>query len=439
MTYANPRALALSLLVRCEHDHLYSNLALDTALRRNTLNDADRALLTRLFYGVIERKLTLDYIVGCLSSRPVAEIDTDTLVLLRIGLFQLRYMDRIPAHAALNETVALAPRRARGFVNAVLRNYTRAGDSIALPDPGEQALRYLSLTYSVPEELCARFLDAFGFARTDAILAVSLSSPPLTLRVNTTKTTVEALCARLTAHGCTPEPAVHAKGAIRLRDGGNPTALPGFAEGEFFVQDEASVLCTEAIGAREGMTVLDICACPGSKSFGMAIDMNNCGTLRAYDLHKNKLSLITSGAQRLGLRCISVDARDGRSYDPALERCADRVLCDVPCSGYGVLAKKPEIRYKPLSLAAPLPDIPLAIAENACRYVKAGGVLLYSTCTLLPEENEQNVARFLSRHPEFSLCPFNAGDLEAPEGMLTLFPDAHGTDGFFMAKLVRND
>jgi 16S rRNA (cytosine967-C5)-methyltransferase len=167
--------------------------------------------------------------------------------------------------------------------------------------------------------------------------------------------------------------------------------------------------------------------------------MNNRGTLRAYDLHKNKLSLIRSGAERLGLDCITVDARDGRTFDPALEGCADPVLGDVPCSGYGVLAKKPEIRYKPLSEAAPLPDIQLAIAENACRYVKVGGVLLYSTCTLLPEENEKNIARFLQKHPNFTPVPFRVGNIDVPTGMLTLRPDEHGTDGFFMAKLVRND
>jgi 16S rRNA (cytosine967-C5)-methyltransferase len=186
------------------------------------------------------------------------------------------------------------------------------------------------------------------------------------------------------------------------------------------------------------MTVLDICACPGSKSFGMAIQMKNQGTLRAFDLHKNKLSLIESGATRLGLSCITTAARDGRDYDAALDSTADRVLCDVPCSGYGVLAKKPEIRYKSPTSAAPLPDIQLAIVENAARYVKAGGVLLYSTCTLLTEENEGNVARFLSRNPAFSLVPFTVGDMTAADGMLTLTPEKDGTDGFFMAKFVRN-
>lgn len=439
MTNANPRALAHALLLRCEHDQLYSNLTLDTALRRNPMSEADRAFLTMLFYGVIERRLTLNHIIETLSDRPAAQLEPEVLILLRMGVYQLRYMDRVPAHAALNETVALAPKRAKGFVNAVLREYTRRTDGIPMPDRDREPLHYLSVTHSVPEELCGRFLSFLGMERTEHLLAAANENPPMTLRINTLRTTVSALREKLEAAGWQTESALHTDRAIRLPHGGNPTALPGFAEGEFFVQDEASVLCTEAIGARPGMTVLDVCACPGSKSFGMAIDMKGEGILRAYDLHKNKLSLITSGAARLGLDCIVTEARDGRDFDPALAGCADRVLCDVPCSGYGVLAKKPEIRYKSPATAAPLPDIQLAIAENACRYVKAGGVLLYSTCTLLPEENEQNVARFLSRHPEFSLCAFEAGDLSAPNGMLTLYPDVHGTDGFFMAKLVRND
>jgi 16S rRNA (cytosine967-C5)-methyltransferase len=213
--------------------------------------------------------------------------------------------------------------------------------------------------------------------------------------------------------------------------------MPGFAEGDFFVQDEASQLCVEAIDAKPGMTVLDICACPGSKSFGMAITMNNTGSLTAFDLHKNKLSLIEKGAVRLGLNNITAIARDGRDFDPSLEGVADRVLCDVPCSGFGVLAKKPEIRYKDLSALTPLPDIQLAIVENACRYVKSGGVLVYSTCTLFPEENEDNVARFLARHPEFTPTDFTVGDLKSRGGMLTLTPDGHGTDGFFMAKFTK--
>ncbi len=432
---STPRALALSLLLRCEHDRLFSNLVLDTALKRNPLSDADRGFLTALFYGVLERRLTLDHLISCLSDRAPEDLDDEVRVLLRLGLYQLCYMDRVPAHAALYETVELAPKKSRGFVNALLRRYTREADTLPFPSKETDRISYLSVTYSYPAPLCERLLAVFGEERTERLLAVLDRTPPLTLRVNTLHTSREALIERLIAFGAEVLPSAHAPHAIRLA-GGNPTALPGFADGDFFVQDEASQLCVQAIDARPGMTVLDICACPGSKTFGMALNMQNMGKLFAYDLHENKLSLIQKGAERLGITCISTAARDGRVFDPALERQADRVLCDVPCSGFGVLAKKPEIRYKDLSELAPLPDIQLAILENASRYVAPGGVLLYSTCTILPEENEHNVTRFLSTHPEFSLVSFEVGDLSAPSGMLTLTPDEHGTDGFFMAKLT---
>ena len=432
----NARRLAAEVLLRCENDSVYANLVLDTALRRHTLSDADRALVTTLVYGTLEKKLTLDYLIAALSDRPVDELDTEALVLVRMGLYQLRFLDRIPDHAAVGETVALASRRLRGFVNAILRAYTRTGADIALPDREASPLDYLSVRYSYPVPLCERLVGAYGLDKTERILAAWETPPALTLRVNTRKISVDALAEQLTAAGFAVSPALHAPTALRLA-GGNPTALPGFDAGEFFVQGEASQLCTLAVGAKPDMTVLDICACPGSKSFGMAIDMDGRGTLRAYDLHENKLSLITAGATRLGLDNIVAAARDGRDFDPTLEGCADRVLCDVPCSGFGVIAKKPEIRYKDLVECDRLPDIQLTILENASRYVRSGGVLVYSTCTLLPEENGENVARFLAHHADFKPCDFTVGDLSSTGGLLTLTPDEHGTDGFFIAKLIK--
>ena len=432
----NARRLAADLLLRCENDNVYANLVLDTALRRHRLSDADRALVTTLVYGCVEKKLTLDYLIAALSDRPVDDLDTEARVLLRMGLYQLRFLDRIPDHAAVSETVSLSSRRFRGFVNAILRAYTRTGADIALPDRQVAPLDYLSVRYSYPAPLCERLVAAYGLDKTERLLAAWDTPPALTLRVNTRKISVKDLAAKLTAAGHEVSPALHAPTALRL-SGGNPTALPGFAEGEFFVQDEASQLCTLAVGAAPDMTVLDVCACPGSKSFGMAIDMDGRGTLRAFDLHENKLSLIASGAARLGLDNVVASARDGRDFDPALEESADRVLCDVPCSGFGVLAKKPEIRYKDLSECERLPDIQLAILENASRYVRSGGCLVYSTCTILPEENEGNVARFLARHAEFRPCDFTVGDLCSTDGCLTLTPDEHGTDGFFIAKLTK--
>ena len=213
------------------------------------------------------------------------------------------------------------------------------------------------------------------------------------------------------------------------------SALPGFDEGYFFVQDEASQICVEALGATEGELLVDTCSCPGSKSFGSAIKMKNKGEICSFDLHQSKLKLIDSGAERLGIDIITAAVRDGRSPDESLIGKADRVLCDVPCSGLGVVAKKPEIRYKDLSELARLPEIQYAILEASISYLKVGGVLVYSTCTVLPEENEENVEKFLAAHPEFEPLDFTVGKKCSTRGMLNLAPDKDGTDGFFVAKM----
>ena len=215
-------------------------------------------------------------------------------------------------------------------------------------------------------------------------------------------------------------------------------SLPGFDEGYFFIQDEASQICVEAVDAKSGMLMIDACSCPGSKSFGSAIKMENAGRILSYDLHESKLKLVDKSAERLGINIITASKRDGRDLDESLLESADRVLCDVPCSGLGVIAKKPEIRYKDISDFARLPEIQYAILENCAKYVKKGGILVYSTCTVLPEENEINAKKFLDSHSEFSPLDFAVGDAQSEKGMLSLSPDIHGTDGFFVAKFIKN-
>ena len=426
----NVRQTALAVLTRCDRDGSYSNLALDAAIRAGNFSPADRALLTTLVYGVIERRVTLDYLIDRLSDRSADQIDPQVRGILRLGLYQLRYLDRIPPHAALNESVSLATRKTAGFVNALLRSYQRRSGELKLPTKEDGILTYLSVNYSFPEPLCARFVQIFGEERAERVLAAFSHRPPTTVRVNTLRIDRETLLSRL-APDAAPSP-ISPDGVIL--EGAEPLRR-GLDEGWFFVQDAASQLCVRTLDAQPGETVVDACCCPGSKSFGAAIDMKNEGTLHCFDLHRNKLSLVERGAAGLGISILRTDARDSRTYDPTLEGMADRVLCDVPCSGFGVIAKKPEIRYKDPAESAALPDIQLAILENNCRYVKNGGVLVYSTCTILPEENEENIARFLARHPEFALEGFSHGDIHATSGMLTLTPDEHGTDGFFIAKL----
>ena len=425
------RQTAHKILIKTENTKGYSNISLDHALEASTLSAADKGLTSALVYGVIERRITLDYIIAGLSSRDIRNIDKETLTALRLGIYQLRFMDRIPPHAAINETVSLCSRKSSGFVNAILRSYTRLTAPIELPSKERDTVRYLSVAYSVCEPLAKKLLGVFGVERAESLLAASFDVPKTTLRVNTLKTTREALLERI--EGAEPTDI----SPVGLRTDGAVRELYGFEEGLFFVQDEASQICVGALGAKRGELVLDVCACPGSKSFGAAIDMQNSGEVRSFDLHKSKLSLISGGASRLGVDIISVAEGDARHFAPELEGAADRVLCDVPCSGFGVLAKKPELRYKDPAESAPLPDIQLAILKNCSRYVKAGGVLVYSTCTIFPEENEENIKRFLESEPSFSLDGFEFGTLRQGKETLSLYPDTHHTDGFFVARMIK--
>jgi 16S rRNA (cytosine967-C5)-methyltransferase len=381
-----------------------------------------------------------------------------------MGLYQLIYLDRVPDHAALDETVSLVPRRVSGYVNAVLRSYlrfeaalpktadgARAPRESKLTDPahwvarfpelGSDRLAAMSVCYGVPASLCKTFADALGPHRADAVLRAFGVKPPITVRVNTQKTTAEKLTAELTAAGLTVLPALYAPHALRVPEGAL-TATEAFSRGDFFIQDEASQLCVAALDARAGEVAVDTCACPGSKSFGIALSMEDCGEVHSFDLHKSKLSLITSGAERLGLSTVTANERDARHPDPALLGQCDRVLCDVPCSGLGIIAKKPEIRHKDLTESARLPAIQAAILEASAGYLRSGGVLVYSTCTVLPAENQAVVTAFLAAHPEFEPLDFtfpardpSVRDIVSEGGMVTLLPDENRTDGFFIARM----
>ena len=423
---SDPRKIAYDVLVRCSSAEQYSNIALDTAIKRSDLTPPDRGLLTTLVYGVIERQITLDAIIDSLADRKGGDISPDVRTLLRIGLYQLAYLDRVPDHAAVNETVDMAPKRSRGFVNAILRAFIRSGKEIPIPDKNEDPIRYLSVKYSFCEGLCECFVAAFGLVRTEELFAAFGEHPDLNLRTNTLRISREELIAKIGEQGIRALPTNKSEVGIRVCDKSPVAELYGFADGLFFVQDEASQLCVKALGAQEGMRVLDACACPGSKSFGAAIDMQNKGEVISCDLHKNKLSLVESGAARLGITILTTKERDARNTNEEWLGQFDRVLCDVPCSGFGVFAKKPELRYKNPKASEALPNIQFAILNSASQYLKIGGKMVYSTCTLLPQENEENVARFLAQNNSFKL-----------KEQRTLYPDTDGTDGFFYAVLER--
>lgn len=431
------RKIALDILTKWEKSGQYSNIALDSALKKNELSAPDRGLLTALSYGVIEKKITLDYIIDRLSRTP-NKIDSDVRNILRLGLYQLIFLDKIPAHAAVNESVSLAKNRSSSsFINAILRAYLRQKDEISFPDKNEDFPIYLSVKYSFSKEICDILVSTYGQEGAEAYLA-SLSNPPSpTLRVNTTKISRDALLTKLNEAGFDAAKCTHSDFGISLCSSAPIQSLPGFDEGEFYVQDEASHICVKALAPQKGEKLLDSCSCPGGKSFSAAIEMENEGEIHSFDLHKNKLSLIESGARRLGIDIIKTKEQDGRVFLPEYEEYFDRILCDVPCSGLGVMAKKPEIRYKDISSIRALPEIQYAILDNTSRYLKRGGVLVYSTCTVLKEENENIVARFLESHPDFCRVDFTVGDIHSKDGMLTLLPHKHETDGFFIAKLQK--
>ena len=428
---ADVRSLALASLVKWRSRGKYANLEVAASLSRCDLDLRDRALYTALVYGVVERALTLDYILASLSSRPLDSLDDETRCAAWLGLYQLLYLDRVPDHAAVSATVEAAPRRSRGFVNAVLRSFVRAKKRFSLPD---DAFERLSVEYSLPIALVERFAADYP-DRYEAIAASTLCRRPITLRVNTLKTTVGDALAAL-GEGAKISPYF---GDMISLEGESDALFDGIGRGLWFVQDASSRAAAAILCASPGSLAVDCCAAPGGKTFSLALDMEDRGEVFSFDLHKNKISLISDGAARLGLTCVHAEARDARECAPELVGRADFVLCDAPCSGLGVIAKKPDIKYKDLAEAARLPDVQYAILSEAARYAKVGGALVYSTCTLSRGENEGVFTRFLAEHPEFSPTDFEALGRRSAGGMLTLFSDEGDYDGFFIARFARSD
>lgn len=427
----NPRAAAAASLLSWEKNGRFANLEVNASLASSALSEADRGLYTALVYGVIERAITLDHIIAALAARPDQQIDPQTRCALRLGLYQLTFMDRIPAHAAVSESVNLAPSRSRGFVNALLRSYLRSGCQYRLP---EEPLSRMSVEFSAPKELCSFWLERYGEELTKKLLSSTTRNPRVTVRINPLRITPEEFLARHSSDGACRCPL--SDDMIELSHAAS--VAEGIREGLYIVQDPASRLCVRALDPRPGETVIDTCAAPGGKTISAALDMKNEGRVIAFDLHENKLSLIRRTAESLGITVLTADKRDARQPDPELIGKADRVLCDAPCSGLGVIAKKPDIKYKSLDSVAALPAIQYDILCGAAQYVRPGGVLVYSTCTLNPDENEHIVTRFLDAHPDFCPTDFDLGTAGRSEnGMRTFFPHEDGCDGFFVAKMIR--
>ena len=444
---SDPRSAALRILERIESGAGYSNILLASEFGRTAADEKDRALTSALVLGVTERRLTLDYFISCLSSRPDGSIDGNVRNVIRMGMYQLAYMDGIPAHAAVNETVKLldglpgADRGKKAFANALLREFARrsAEGGIPLPDRPrdddsgfeKRFAGYLSVVYSAGRPLCRRLAGAFGPEKAEKILAASFGSGALTLCVNTLRCGREELIRKLADTGVEAVPDITPRGVKLAAGSGLPSVI---GEGIAFVQDTASQICCEVLGAMPGESLLDVCAAPGSKSFCSAMRMEGRGRIVCRELRESRLPLIDEGASRLGIGILSAAAADSSVPVPEDREAFDRVLCDVPCSGYGVIGRKPELRYRDPASSADLPELQSRILRASAEAVRPGGVLVYSTCTLLPAENSGVVGVFLKDDGRFAAEPFESCGFSAPDGMLTLTPDG-GTDGFFIAKL----
>ena len=433
----NIRKIALDLLEKYEVGETYINLSLSSHIA-DGLTKEDRARLTALLYTTVEKKLTYDYYISAISGRSIDDIDRHTKNILRLGMCQILDMTSVPDFAAVNESVKLARNKGEaGFVNALLRSVVRQKDCMPLPNEDKNYRRYLSVKYSFPLWIVKTFDKLYGREDTEKLLITLNEQKYTDLTVNLMKCSVETLRKSLTERGIETVETYAPHHSVRVPKSINPENIDGFAEGEFFVQDSACVVSALALDPKVGERVIDVCSCPGGKSFIAGILMEDKGEIHSFDLHESKLSLIAEGAERLGLKSIDIDCVDAREPRSELFGTADKVICDVPCSGLGVISKKPDLRYKSEEAVIGLSSLQLEILASSAKYLKVGGEILYSTCTLRKEENEEIVEKFLECNPEFTKIDFNIGNLESKNGMLTLVPHIHNTDGFFMAKLQK--
>ena len=428
------RETALNVLIACRKEGGWSNSVLKTYTARDRLDRREAALASHLCYGVLQNRLKLDFYLQQLLTGKVRDLHPAVRDILHLGLYQMRMMDKIPQSAAVNEAVALTKkyckknRSAPALVNAVLRR--AATETLAEPKSYVEQ-------YSHPQALVDMLKSYVGKDRLENMLRANNEIAPMTVQVNTLKTTAAALMSALEAEGVTVQSHSWLADCLVLSGTGSLESLQAFRDGLFYVQDPAaklSVLCAEI---PENARVLDCCAAPGGKSFAAAIAMGGTGAVTSCDIHEHKIPLIQKGAQRLGIENLTALCQDGAVYHPAWQEAMDVVIADVPCSGYGIIRKKPDIRYKDPATMQQLPELQLQILENQSRYVKPGGVLLYSTCTLVRAENEGVVERFLTAHDDFALeaLPLPAVFPKNESGMLALIPGQYDTDGFFIARL----
>lgn len=434
------RISALTALEKCRRANAWSDAVLGSVMDSAGLESRERGLCTAICYGVLQNMLLLDSAIASYSSIKVNKLEPKVLDILRVSAYQILFMDRIPDAAAVNEGVKICKKlgyaRASGLVNAVLRKIGANKEKCLSPE-GKTHAETLSLRYSHPMALVEYFIGVLGENETEELLRRHNAPVPITVQVNTLKTDTQTLFHALLGSGVDARPHPYLPDCLFLEGSGALSAIPEFRAGHFYVQDAAAKMAVLAAAPKKGDRVLDVCSAPGGKSFAAAV-ISGGADIVSCDIHENKLKRIREGAERLGIDSLSTVAADGRENRAEWNAQFDLIIADVPCSGLGVIRKKPDIRYKDLTAFDALPAIQLDILKNVSRYVKPGGTLLYSTCTVRSEENEGTVAAFLKENDIFTLEDFSLpGMLSSQGGMLQLWPHRHGTDGFFIAKLRR--
>ncbi len=426
----NSRELILKALYKIEEDGAYSTKTLNDALKK--ADSTDRAFITEIFYGVLKNLITLDYIIMQFSSVKLKKMSVWVKNILRMGVYQIYFMDKVPDSASCNESVKLAKKYAHkasvGFVNGVLRNISRNKENIKFPER-KNTVKYFSVKYSYPEWMVEKFINQFGESECEEILAESNRSHPVMIRVNTLKASKEELKERLLKeNNISAFYDSDAKNCLIVDGGLDINQISAYKEGLFSLQNKSSMLAAEMLDPKSGEFIIDVCAAPGGKSAYIAELMKNKGRVLSFDIYEHKTKLIEKSAKRLGIDIIETRVNNSEILDKELIGKADRVLVDAPCSGLGVIYRKPDIKFsrKPEDIKE-LSEIQLRILKTSSRYVKQGGVLVYSTCTILDEENSDVVRKFLSENPEF----------EMTEEKLLLTHKTGGS-GFYIAKIMRN-
>ena len=430
------RQAAYLSIVSLEKKGKYSNLEVDSNINKYSLEGKEKALYTNLVYGVTERRLTLEYYLSKLSNIECSKIDANVKAAILLGLYQIFYLSNTPDFASVNESVELVKwaynvkESSSKFVNAILREAIRQKDNLQDFSSIKNDVEYLKYKYSIGDFLANKLISQYTKNKCEDILKYSFSHPFLTIKVNTLKISTKDLLEKFNEDDIKCKESKKLSDAIEFQENIPYDKLLKY-EQFFFVQDLSSQICCKIFNPKPGEVILDACACPGGKSFHSAILMNNEGKIVSRDLHKNKLSLIEKGASRLGINII--ETQTGSSSLELGNITYDKILCDVPCSGFGVISKKPEIRYKSEDEVLNLPKTQYAILDNCSKYVKPNGILQYSTCTILKEENEDIIKKFLENHTDYEPSYF-VYDYEKVY-MKQILPN-NQQDGFFIARLI---